>query len=84
MDKANKVARITLIFWLMKIGATTLGETLGDLLSMTLGLGYLVGLLITLGGFLRIGYTARQKKYIALVYRVVIIGTTMLGTEWYA
>ncbi len=40
MEKLNKVARTTLIFWLMKIIATTLGETLGDFLSMTLELGY--------------------------------------------
>ena len=48
MEKFNKVAEITLIFWLMKIVATTLGETLGDYLSMTLNLGYLTGILITL------------------------------------
>ena len=34
--RLNKVAKITLIFWLMKIVATTLGETLGDFISMTL------------------------------------------------
>lgn len=39
MEKLNKVAQITLLFWLMKIVATTLGETLGDYLSMTLNLG---------------------------------------------
>ena len=33
----NKVAQVTLAFWIMKICATTLGETAGDLLSMTLG-----------------------------------------------
>ena len=44
MEKLNKVAKITLIFWLMKIVATTLGETLGDYLSMTLNLGYLTGI----------------------------------------
>lgn len=44
----NKVARITLIFWLMKIVATTLGETLGDFISMTLKWGYTVGIIITL------------------------------------
>ena len=48
----NKVAEITLIFWLMKIVATTLGETLGDYLSMTLNLGYLTGIIITLIFFL--------------------------------
>lgn len=41
-DFRNKVAEITLLFWLMKIVATTLGETFGDFLSMTMNLGYLL------------------------------------------
>ena len=45
--KLNKIAEITLLFWLMKIVATTLGETLGDFISMTLKLGYLTGIVIT-------------------------------------
>jgi len=36
----NKVAQVTLFFWIMKICATTLGETAGDLLSMTMSVGY--------------------------------------------
>lgn len=48
----NKVAQVTLLFWLMKILATTLGETLGDQLSMTMGLGYATGIGITLAAFL--------------------------------
>ncbi|HOM11527.1 MAG TPA: hypothetical protein PLV81_15405, partial [Spirochaetota bacterium] len=39
-ENINKVAKITLLFWLMKILVTTLGETLGDFISMTLNLGY--------------------------------------------
>lgn len=52
MQQLNKVAKITLIFWLMKIVATTLGETLGDFISMTLNLGYIVAIGITLIFFL--------------------------------
>ena len=52
MGKNNKIAAITLVFWLLKIIATTLGETLGDLLSMTLNLGYGKAFLITLAFFL--------------------------------
>ena len=37
----NKLPEVTLLFWIMKIAATTLGETAGDLLSMTLKVGYL-------------------------------------------
>ena len=49
---SNKVARITLLFWLLKIVATTLGETLGDFIAMTLNLGYTIGILVTLAFFL--------------------------------
>ncbi|WP_339654564.1 hypothetical protein [Flavobacterium frigidarium] len=47
MKTINKVAEITLLFWIMKIIATTLGETLGDYLAQTLNLGYAVSLGIT-------------------------------------
>ncbi|GAB4093658.1 COG4705 family protein [Flaviaesturariibacter terrae] len=79
---ANKVARITLLFWLMKIVATTLGETLGDFLSMTLNLGYTVGIGITLAFFLVVLLVQlRLSRYLPLVYWLVIVGTTTLGTE---
>ncbi|MEO8513089.1 MAG: hypothetical protein ABI543_06005 [Ignavibacteria bacterium] len=81
-ERLNKVAEITLIFWLMKIVATTLGETLGDYVSMTLDLGYVIGILITLAFFLAILFTQLSvKKYIPVVYWLVIIATTTLGTE---
>lgn len=78
----NKVARITLIFWVMKIVATTLGETLGDFISMTLGLGYVYGIAITLA-FFAVVLTAQltARKYIPMIFWLVIIGTTTLGTE---
>ncbi|TCL66049.1 putative membrane-anchored protein [Mariniflexile fucanivorans] len=82
MKKLNKVAEITLIFWLMKIVATTLGETLGDYLSMTLNLGYLTGIFITLVFFLIVlSVQLLTKKYIPVFYWLVIIATTTLGTE---
>ncbi|RUA33622.1 MAG: hypothetical protein DSY77_09370 [Bacteroidetes bacterium] len=52
MDKFNKVAQITLLFWLMKIIATTLGETFGDYISITLNYGYALSLRITAISFL--------------------------------
>lgn len=80
--KLNKVAQITLLFWLMKIVATTLGETLGDYLSMTLNLGYLTGIVITLVFFLIVlSIQLFSKKYIPIFYWLVIIATTTLGTE---
>lgn len=82
MENLNKVAKITLIFWIMKIVATTLGETLGDFISMTLNLGYLVGLLVTLAFFVVVLWVQiRVKKYIPVFFWLVIVATTTLGTE---
>ncbi len=80
--KLNKVAEITLLFWIMKIVATTLGETLGDFLSMTLNLGYLVGIGITLVFFIIVLLVQLSaKKYNPIFFWLVIIATTTLGTE---
>lgn len=82
MEKLNKVAEITLLFWLMKIIATTLGETLGDYIAHTLGLGYTVGILITLVFFVIVlTIQLSVNKYIPVFYWLVIIATTTLGTE---
>ncbi len=81
-ENVSKVAKITLLFWVMKIVATTLGETLGDFISMTLNLGYAVGIGITLLFFLVVLITQLSvNKYIPYIYWLVIIGTTTLGTE---
>ncbi len=78
---ANKVAQVTLAFWVMKICATTLGETGGDLLSMTLNLGYAVSTAIFFGIFL-ITLIAQvgSKAYHPLLYWAVILSTTTAGT----
>lgn len=82
MKNSNKVAHITFLFWIMKIVATTLGETLGDFISMTLNLGYAIGIGITLLFFgIVLCIQIALKKNIPLVYWLVIIGTTTLGTE---
>lgn len=82
MRTANKVAAVSILFWLMKIVATTLGETLGDFISMTLHLGYTMGIFITLAFFILIlSVQLTLKKYSPSVYWLVIIGTTTLGTE---
>ena len=81
-EKLNKVAQITLLFWLMKIVATTLGETLGDFLSMTLNLGYLKGIIITFLFFvIALFIQIKTTKYIPTAFWFVIIATTTLGTE---
>lgn len=81
-SRINKVARIGLFFWLMKIVATTLGETLGDFISMTLNLGYTAGIGITLAFFaVVLSVQLVLRKYVPMAYWLVIIGTTTLGTE---
>lgn len=80
-DFANKLPALTLTFWLMKICATTLGETAGDLLSMTLDVGYALSTLILLGFFA--GTLAGQiaaKKYHPALYWLVILSTSTAGT----
>jgi uncharacterized membrane-anchored protein len=78
---ASKVPAVTLGFWIIKIIATTLGETGGDELSMSLKLGYAVSSLIFVALFA--GLVAGQistKRFHAFVYWAVIVATTMLGT----
>ena len=78
----NKVAKITVIFWLMKIIATTLGETMGDFFSMTLNMGYGLSLVMTALVFLIfLTFQLLGKRYVPVIYWFVIISTTTLGTE---
>ncbi len=78
----NKVAEVTLAFWVLKVLATTLGETAGDFLSMTLDLGYIVGLVIT-GALLLVILVAqiRARRYHPALFWTAIIATTTAGTE---
>jgi len=82
MERLNKVARITLFFWIIKILATTLGETLGDMLSMTLHIGYLQSLIITAIFFVAVLLIQlKVSKLYSGLYWLVIVGTTTVGTE---
>ena len=82
MEKINKVAQITLYFWIMKVFATTLGETSGDLLSMTFNLGYISSLIITMIFFLCVlAAQLISSKFHPVIYWAVIVGTTSVGTE---
>jgi uncharacterized membrane-anchored protein len=77
----NKLPQITAFFWIMKICATTLGETAGDLLSMTLNVGYAVSSLILIGVFLATLVTQLvSKSYNPLLYWTVILSTSTAGT----
>lgn len=77
----NKVAKVTLSFWIMKICATTLGETGGDLLSMTLNIGYAMSSIIFLGFFIVAFLTQLfSKKFHPALYWTVILATSTAGT----
>lgn len=77
----SKLPQITAFFWLMKICATTLGETAGDLLSMTLNVGYAVSSMILIGVFLATLVTQMvSKSYNPLLYWTVILSTSTAGT----
>ena len=78
----NKIAEITLLFWMIKIVATTLGETLGDFIAQTLNFGYLIGIAITTVFFLVVLYIQLKTiNYKPTTFWLVIIATTTLGTE---
>lgn len=77
----NKVPQVTFAFWIIKIAATTLGETGGDALSMTLQLGYAISTAVFLGIFIATA-TAQiaSSKLYRFLYWSVIVATTTVGT----
>jgi uncharacterized membrane-anchored protein len=77
----KKVAEVTFVFWIMKICATTLGETAGDMLSMTFNIGYGLSSVILIGFFIAtLVAQLSVKKYIPVLYWLVIIATSTAGT----
>jgi uncharacterized membrane-anchored protein len=81
MDILSKVPQVTLAFWIAKILATTVGETGGDSLSMTLNLGYAVSSLILLGFFcVTLFAQMASKRYHPVFYWAVVVATTTVGT----
>lgn len=79
--RGSKVPEVTLAFWIIKIAATTLGETAGDAVSMTMQLGYLVGTAIFLGVFLAtVSAQIAAKRFHPFLYWGVIVASTTAGT----
>src|SRR4249920_2118803 len=77
----SKVPAVTLLFWIIKIMATTLGETGGDAVSMSMNLGYAVGTAIFAFAFLAfVALQIRAKKFHPGLYWATIIATTTVGT----
>lgn len=77
----SKIPAITLVFWIMKICATTLGETGGDLMAQTMNIGYGVSSLILISFFFVVlMIQLSTKKYYPLIYWLVIVATSTAGT----
>lgn len=77
----SKVPQVTIAFWIVKIFATTVGETGGDALSMTLNLGYAISTLIFLAFFLvTLAAQVRSDRYHPVLYWLVVVATTTVGT----
>ncbi|MDQ6892299.1 MAG: hypothetical protein M3167_06425 [Acidobacteriota bacterium] len=80
-DALSKVPEVTLLFWILKIAATTLGETGGDAVSMSMHLGYLVATAIFAGIFLvAVAAQIRVNKFHPALYWLTIVATTTVGT----
>jgi len=80
-EHLSKVPEVTLLFWVIKIAATTLGETGGDAVTMSMNLGYLTGSLIFAGIFaLAVAAQIRARQFHAPLYWFTVLATTTLGT----
>ena len=84
MDQAierSKVPEVTLVFWIIKILATTLGETGGDAVTMSMNLGYLAGTAIFAAIFaVAVAAQISAKRFQPFLYWMVIVATTTVGT----
>jgi uncharacterized membrane-anchored protein len=80
-ERWGKVPEATLVFWLIKIFATTLGETGGDAVTMSLNLGYLVGTAIFAALFVvTVAAQIRAESFHRALFWTVIVATTTVGT----
>jgi uncharacterized membrane-anchored protein len=80
-ERASKVPEITLGFWVIKIIATTLGETGGDAVTMSMNLGYLAGTAIFAAIFaVAVAAQISAKRFQPFLYWMVIVATTTVGT----
>lgn len=77
----SKVPQVTLFFWVLKIAATTLGETGGDAVSMSMNLGYLLATAIFAAFFLAaVAAQIRADRFHPSLYWLTIVATTTVGT----
>src|ERR1700757_5009794 len=80
-SRSMKVPEVVLGFWIVKIAATTLGETGGDTLSMSFKLGYAESSLIFMGLFIvAIMAQLKARRFHPWIYWIAIVATTLVGT----
>lgn len=80
-EALSKVPEVTLLFWIIKIAATTLGETGGDAVSMSMNLGYLMGTVIFAIIFIvAVAAQIKADRFHPFLYWTTIIATTTVGT----
>jgi uncharacterized membrane-anchored protein len=80
-DQFSKVPEVTLVFWIIKVFCTTLGETGGDAVTMSMNLGYLVGTAIFAAIFLvAVVAQVKVRQFQPFLYWTTIIATTTVGT----
>src|SRR3954466_3133449 len=80
-ESFNKVTEVTLTFWIIKIAATTLGETGGDTVTMTLNWGYLAGTALFLGLLVAlVAAQIRSTQFRPFLYWATIAASTTFGT----
>lgn len=80
-DTLSKVPEVTLVFWIIKIAATTLGETGGDTVTMTLNWGYLAGSALFLAALIALVVAQiLARKFHPMLYWATIVASTTFGT----
>src|SRR5690349_16643684 len=81
MAPKSKVPQVTFLFWIIKIAATTLGETGGDMVTMSMNLGYLVGTVIFAALFAAVvTLQIKARRFHPSLYWLTIVATTTVGT----
>ena len=76
----SKVPEVTLAFWIIKIAATTLGETGGDAVSMSLNMGYAVSSVLFIGLFMAaVAAQITVRSFHPFLYWLVVVATTTAG-----
>ena len=80
-ETLSKIPEVTLVFWIIKIAATTLGETGGDTVTMTLNWGYLAGSALFLVALIALVVAQMlARKFRPVLYWATIVASTTFGT----